>query len=142
MGHPIDWEDRDDLENMDMSPDQLDEELSAPEDQTGLVGDVRSADESGLVGTPESPDNTGLLGSTGAPYGGDPRDAGGYDSVVEDLGGDLGGSGQTRTPETELLDPDYNPRLGNAGTLDDLNRSGHPGMPDYQRDEEDETWQS
>lgn len=126
MRPPID---RDDFENTGLAPDQYEEELAAPEDQSGLLGDMRPTDESGLVGTPKSPDNTGLLGSTSGPYDESITDGGRYESTADDMGL----SGQARTPETELLDPGYNPRIGNAGTLDDINRAGQPGAPDHRR---------
>lgn len=141
MTNPTQRDYPDEIENGPARRDQLDEEFVAPQDQTGLAGSPQSPDDSGLVGTPDSPDNTGLVGSTGAPgidqtaaggtlYGNDTGYTGNYGSGS----GGPGLSGRTRTPESELLDPGYNPRIGNAGRLDDLNRTGQPGTPNYDPD--------
>ncbi|MGH2515154.1 MAG: hypothetical protein ACRDHP_05815 [Ktedonobacterales bacterium] len=137
--------------------DQLGQEMAGPQDQTGLAGSANSPDNSGLAGTPNSPDNSGLAGSSGAPvsdqglegggtsYGNDTDYTGvsgsgvGTDtSFTGDYGTSVGGpglSGQTRTPESELLDPGYNPQVGDAGRLDDLNRVGQPGAPNDNPDQ-------
>lgn len=123
--------------------DQLDEELAAPEDRTGLVGAADTQDDSGLAGTANMPDNTGLAGSSGAPvprtdeavagdpaYGNDTGFTGNYGAGI----GGPGMSGQTRTPDSELLDPGYNPKVDASDRLDDLNRVGQPGTPGYEPD--------
>lgn len=157
MSNPTQREYPEDRDNTTPRQDQLGQELAGPEDQTGLAGAPDSPDNSGLVGTPNAPDNTGLAGSSGMPrtdqaisgdaaYGNDTGFTGtsGYGNDIGNTGntgaygagtGGPGMSGQTRTPETDLLDPGYNPQIDQSGDrLDDLNRAGQPGTPDYDPD--------
>lgn len=141
MADPTLRNEPDDIENGITQRNQLGQELAGTQDQTGLAGSPQSPEDSGLVGTPNSPDNSGLAGSSGAPrtdqgvptdaaYGNDTGYTGNYGAGV----GGPGMSGQTRTSESELLDPGYNPQVGDAGRLNDLNRVGQPGTPNYNPD--------
>lgn len=118
---------------------------NSPVNESGLVGEPNTPNNSGLAGTPDSPDNSGLVGSGQRDVG----DNAGYDTNAEPGtaglagAGGMSGTGQQsgELPEQQLLQPGYNPPVGNAGRLQDIERGGpnpagysgapgQPGMPD------------
>lgn len=102
------------------------DEQAGPPDESGLLGEPISPNNSGLVGTPNSPDNSGLVGS------GQTDVAAGVGDIGED---------SAELPDQQLLQPGYNPPVGDAGRLRDVERGGpnpggysgapgQPGIPD------------
>lgn len=103
-----------------------------PADESGLVGEPRSPNNTGLVGAPTEPDNSGLVGSEQI----NATDTGVYGTGT---GGDYSGQNSAELPDQQLLQPGYNPQVGTAGRLQDLERggpnpggySGAPGQPGF-----------
>lgn len=120
------------MSNTNQNPYPIDPEHEQPIDESGLVGESDSPDNTGLVGSPGPLDDSGLEGSGEIDVAG--TTGYGTDTVRPDQTGLAGTSGtgttdyagrdSTELPDQQLLQPDYNPQVGDAGRLQDLERGG------------------
>lgn len=146
------------MSNLNQNPYPDDREREGPVDESGLVGEFDAPNNTGLAGTPNPPDNSGLAGSgqidtadnaglldnTSGPsragvYG-EPTTGPSNTSNTGTLGSGVDGMDYTgqqsgELPDQQLLQPGYNPQVGDAGRLQDLERegpnpTGYTGMSD------------
>lgn len=127
--------------NQNAYPDDLERE--GPVDESGLVGEFDSPNNTGLAGSPDAPDNSGLVGTgqidAAGNAGYDTYDT--YDTHTDEsdqtglvgttgaaetygAGADYTGQNSAELPDQQLLQPGYNPEVGDAGRLQDLERDG------------------